>query len=461
VAEAGWTIAGTGADNATIGTEAWVNPGNITADDATYANGDAATKNEQMHYLIGSNFGLSVPADAIINGIAIRGQFYDAATNTPAYITNATVYHPTSGFGNDLEAGSTDLTGTPTDYDYGGSTELLGLSWTYSDVNDSTFGAVFSTNAGASGATPGDARCDAIWVNVYYTVSTMAADAGSFTLTGQAVSLLADRKVTAAAGAFALSGQEVTLTGPSRLEAGTGSYTLTGQDVGLTKTYLPLDAAAGSFTLNGQDVSLLADLKIDAEAGAFSLSGQDAGLYRHLVLTAAAGSYALTGQDAALLRQYPLIAGTGSFTLSGQDVAFLRDYLLSASAGSFTLSGQSASLLADRKLDAGAGSFTLTGQDATLGKSFFITADAGSFTLTGQDAALTKTWLPLEAGAGSFTLTGYAVLLVIDSTFLVLTLEGSDVSAGTIITLEETSAVPSTSIARTRSSIGLTTEITR
>jgi hypothetical protein len=68
------------------------------------------------------------------------------------------------------------------------------------------------------------------------------------------------------------------------------------------------------------------------------------------------------------------------------------------------------------------------------GAQYKVSASAAEFTLSGQDAGLFR-HLVVPAAAGSFSLTGYAVLLTVNSTFRVLTLDGSDAAAGTIITL--------------------------
>jgi hypothetical protein len=162
MADTGWVIAGTGSDDATVGSTSWANPGNVTADDGTYA---AATffAAGTSHYIKGSNFGLSVPTGATIDGIEIRAQLSDGFTN--ADITYAQVEHPSTGFGNDQETGTQALTSSDVNYDYGGATELHGKTWTAADVNNSSFGVAYAVTAsGFSGPS-----CDAIWVKVYYT----------------------------------------------------------------------------------------------------------------------------------------------------------------------------------------------------------------------------------------------------------------------------------------------------
>jgi hypothetical protein len=66
---AGPTIAGTGADGG--GAVAWSNPGNITANDTTYAvaavNNAAPTSNE----LLATNFGFALPAGAVVSSVQV------------------------------------------------------------------------------------------------------------------------------------------------------------------------------------------------------------------------------------------------------------------------------------------------------------------------------------------------------------------------------------------------------
>ncbi|MCP4997178.1 MAG: hypothetical protein GY933_00165 [Hyphomicrobiales bacterium] len=168
--DTGWVICGTGASDGTVGTVEWDDPGNITADDASEAWLDGPAKDAQSEYIKGSNFGLSVPTGATIDGIETRAQLHDANGVAPvAYITHAQVEHPSTGFGDDQEAGTTALTGTAADYDYGGSSELHGETWTAANVNDSSFAVAYSINVGNGGVFAGEPLCDAIWVKVHYT----------------------------------------------------------------------------------------------------------------------------------------------------------------------------------------------------------------------------------------------------------------------------------------------------
>lgn len=105
----------------------------------------------------------------------------------------------------------------------------------------------------------------------------LAADAGSFALTGTAASLLVGYRLDSEAGAYALTGAEATLI----------------------HGFMVL-AESGEFVLSGAVADLLAARLVAADGGSYLLSGTDADLLAALLLSAEAGSYALTGQAATL-----------------------------------------------------------------------------------------------------------------------------------------------------------------
>jgi hypothetical protein len=135
---------------------------------------------------------------------------------------------------------------------------------------------------------------------------TLAADSGSYSLTGQAAALRATRELDGAAG----------------------SYTLTGQDA--TLTYTPA-GGGGAFTLT-------------ADPGSYALTGVAAGLKTGRKVAGAAGSYGLSGQAASLRRSRNLVAAAGSYTLTGVAATFRQTYALDADAGAYVITGMNASL---------------------------------------------------------------------------------------------------------------------
>lgn len=82
------TSAGTGANFASIGTNAWTNPGNITASDNTYATCATAGTTQGLR---ASNFGFAIPATATILGVLVEWE-----RNGPTG-TTSTTYSYTGG----------------------------------------------------------------------------------------------------------------------------------------------------------------------------------------------------------------------------------------------------------------------------------------------------------------------------------------------------------------------------
>jgi len=89
-------------------------------------------------------------------------------------------------------------------------------------------------------------------LNIVYsgTTFTLALDAGSFTVNGQAVSTVVNRVLNQSAG----------------------SFNVTGGDVNLYKGYI-LDAEAGVFALTGGDLNFSRDKTLTLEAGDFLITG--------------------------------------------------------------------------------------------------------------------------------------------------------------------------------------------
>ncbi|WP_198028752.1 LamG domain-containing protein [Mesorhizobium sp. WSM3626] len=148
---------------------------------------------------------------------------------------------------------------------------------------------------------------------------TLAADAGSYTLTGTAATLRRALKTAAAAGSFTLTGSSATLRRALLLAGTSGSYTLTGSAAGLVPSSADkvLAADAGSFTLTGTAATLRRALLVSTAAGSYTMTGTAAGLVYGKKVAAAAGSFALTGTAAGLLRGYKVAAVAGSYAMSG------------------------------------------------------------------------------------------------------------------------------------------------
>ena len=103
---------------------------------------------------------------------------------------------------------------------------------------------------------------------------SIAADAGSFTLTGAAASLECGRRLASDAGAFTFTGAAASLVYGRPIAADAGSFALTGGDAGLRVTRT-LAFDSGSFALTGGDVALVYGRFVAANAGSFTAAGGD------------------------------------------------------------------------------------------------------------------------------------------------------------------------------------------
>ena len=159
--------AGTGANDASIGTVSWVNPGNITANDdnyATFASNNPATS----VYLKGTNFGFAIPAGATINGIKVEVERFEHDGGYNVYDKSVKLVKGGAIVGSD----KADLFEWPTVAaykTYGGSSDLWGTTWLDTDINSSLFGVVLSAEQRSNGGS--NNRVDHIRITVYYTTA--------------------------------------------------------------------------------------------------------------------------------------------------------------------------------------------------------------------------------------------------------------------------------------------------
>ena len=194
MADTGWVIAGTGANNADAGNVAWSSPGNITADDGTRASCTLTGNTSQ--YLHATNFGLSLPAGATVLGVEVRVQRSVAIFTSSKDHTIQLIKGGTRSGDNKADT-STNWPTSDTNADYGGPSDLWGLSLSESDVEASNFGVAIRAQNSASGAT----RVDAVWIRVTYAVYGEGAGAASAAATATAAGASAVGAAGASAGA--------------------------------------------------------------------------------------------------------------------------------------------------------------------------------------------------------------------------------------------------------------------
>lgn len=157
-----------------------------------------------------------------------------------------------------------------------------------------------STSSGATSvgytASAEDCALVALAIGEISGAITLAADAGSFTITGTTASLERNRLVSAVTGTFTISGTAASLEFNRLLSAGVGSYLITGTAANLFK-----------------------GIVMSAVSGGFAITGTAAGLLRAYIMALASGSYTITGTAAtlAILRFLTLLASSGAFVITG------------------------------------------------------------------------------------------------------------------------------------------------
>lgn len=165
---AGPNIAGTGADDNTIGTVIWQNPGNLTASDNTYVTQGVQTSTKTSHYLKATNFGFAIPVGATINGILVEIEYLAVGAGR-ANDSTVKIVQGDVVVGNN-KGNNAAISTVESFVAYGGAADLWGASWSPADINAANFGAVFSVtfdpnNTGISIRV----FVDSVRITVYYT----------------------------------------------------------------------------------------------------------------------------------------------------------------------------------------------------------------------------------------------------------------------------------------------------
>lgn len=157
---------GTGANDASYGTHAWSNPTRITSNDGSLAS--TTLISGSTNYLKATNFNFStlIPAGSTITGIAVSWEIDDGNDQICADDRVRIVKGGVIG-STDLGRGAgVNWPTIQTLITFGGDGELWGETWTVSDIESATFGAVISAAKTGGFAAP---SCDYCSITVYYT----------------------------------------------------------------------------------------------------------------------------------------------------------------------------------------------------------------------------------------------------------------------------------------------------
>ena len=161
----------TGTDSTGVGTIAWINPGNVTADDTSYSSVTLGN-NAVSDYLKGTGFNFSIPANATVNGIQVAINRMSSDNSVRIADQEVKLLKGGSVTGNNKADTATNWETVLTTRTYGGATDLWGGIWTPADINNPNFGMALSAhNKNTSSMT---ATVDFVTITVSYTVKITA-----------------------------------------------------------------------------------------------------------------------------------------------------------------------------------------------------------------------------------------------------------------------------------------------
>ncbi len=215
---------------------------------------------------------------------------------------------------------------------------------------------------------------------------TLAANSGSYALTGTVANTEYHRVIAAAAGAYTWTGTAAATIKNIMLTAAGGSYAWTGTPAGFRRDRV-LSAEGGSFTETGTAANTEYHRVLDAATGAYAWTGTAAGTAKGFVIAAAGGVYAWTGTVAGTLHDRVLAAAAGAYAWTGAAAGLLKDSVLAAAAGAYSWTGLPAALSVAVGAAPGTGALADTGASAVRAD----TGASGDLTDTGGSALLTNT----------------------------------------------------------------------
>jgi len=142
----------------------WANPTNIYTSNNVYASA-GLQQGECSYWLRATNFGFSIPAGSIIDGIVV--EIERVANRINIRDNSVKIVKAGSEQGTD-KAVAGDWPTTDAYQTYGGSTDKWGLTWTPAQINASNFGVSISAEYYGTFFL-GTAYVDHIRITVYYT----------------------------------------------------------------------------------------------------------------------------------------------------------------------------------------------------------------------------------------------------------------------------------------------------
>jgi hypothetical protein len=162
----------------------WINVSNVELEDDAYASfGDLpGSVGTHTDYLIATNFGFSLPAGTIIEGIKVEVNCSDVNLRTSDYSVRIVKTGAITGA---EKATGTAYTVTDGYISYGGPADLWGETWDYKFIDDNKFGVAIAAQRNNNDDMATAGQVNNIRITVYYTFITLPVSLTSFTATMQ------------------------------------------------------------------------------------------------------------------------------------------------------------------------------------------------------------------------------------------------------------------------------------
>jgi hypothetical protein len=161
---------GTAVNETSVGTKGWGGVPSLISSLSSLDDNSATTgANATTYYLKSTNFGFSIPAGSMIDGILVevaKSKYAGSVVDNRVRIVKGGIIGLTDK--SDATIWPDSASPAYNDYfSYGSSSDLWGETWTYTDINSSDFGFAISAVVG-----PAQPYIDHIRITVTYTLAS-------------------------------------------------------------------------------------------------------------------------------------------------------------------------------------------------------------------------------------------------------------------------------------------------
>jgi len=148
----------------------WNNPNNVKVSDDQYASSIIDTAERYSERLVATNFGFSLPNNAIILGIETSIECHRESTDVNVIDNSVNIIKSDGSLGSENKASLVNWPLSDGTRFYGGSSDLWSETWNAADINDPDFGIAIRVFIEPTTSTVYEgAYIDLIRITVYYT----------------------------------------------------------------------------------------------------------------------------------------------------------------------------------------------------------------------------------------------------------------------------------------------------